>query len=193
MPQYTVTEVRNAGRSAAMYQPGGAREVLRKAAGGGSGSYDIFLSHSYLDAELVLGVRAVLQKTGKTVYVDWIDDPQLDRSRVSPATAMILRRRMTQCRSLVYALTPAASSSKWMPWELGFFDGYRGRESVAIMPLVDESGRSLGQEYLQLYPSIDRDRDGVPVVTKVESGGTLRKSVDALVNSMGGTAWRNTF
>ncbi|MFJ3393666.1 hypothetical protein [Leifsonia aquatica] len=80
-----------------------------------------------------------------------------------------------------------------MPWELGFFDGFRGRESVAIMALNDQSGRSVGQEYLELYPKIERVGVGMPVVTKVESGRTMRKSVDALVHARGQDAWKSGF
>jgi len=57
-----------------------------------------------------------------------------------------------------------------MPWELGYFDGLRqGR--IAILPLVANDGaRFQGQEYLGLYPLVERlpARDGVtrPFVTK---------------------------
>lgn len=33
--------------------------------------------------------------------------------------------------------------SKWMPWELGYFDGRRGSEQVAIFPLVASSDSAL--------------------------------------------------
>ncbi|MFJ3394915.1 hypothetical protein [Leifsonia aquatica] len=75
MTKYTVSEMRSRGRAAASSQFRSASEVLRKAAGtAGAVSYDIFLSHSYLDAETVLGIRATLQETGKSVYVDWKAD-----------------------------------------------------------------------------------------------------------------------
>jgi hypothetical protein len=42
-----------------------------------------------------------------------------------------------------------------MPWELGFFDGYRPGQ-VAILPLVRTSGETFeGQEYLGLYPYVE--------------------------------------
>lgn len=63
---------------------------------------------------------------------------------------------MRQCKSLVYASTVAATHSKWMPWELGFFDGFRGSEHVAIMPLTGQSGaHPAGQEYLGLYSLVE--------------------------------------
>lgn len=117
--------------------------------------YDIFLSHAVKDAELVLGAKQVLEELGHTVYVDWIDDHQLDRAKVNPKTARVLRRRMKCCETLLYLHSPSSSLSKWMPWELGFFDGHNGK--VAILPIVPDTDDDTfrGQEYLGLYPYVD--------------------------------------
>jgi hypothetical protein len=122
--------------------------------------FDVFLSHSSRDAELILGVKAILEEIGMKVYVDWIDDAHLDRSQVTRETAELLRRRMRQSNSLIWVATDAASQSKWMPWELGYFDGFR-QSHVAILPLVDTANQSFhGQEYLALYPLVEPDRVG---------------------------------
>lgn len=42
--------------------------------------YDIFLSHSSLDKKLVLTLVDLFNEAGYSVYVDWIEDTQLDRS-----------------------------------------------------------------------------------------------------------------
>ena len=118
-------------------------------------SFDIFLSHSILDSELVLGARLKLEEYGFTVYVDWINDPKLDRSQVTPETAAHLRRRMRQCKMLAYLHTSHSAISRWCPWELGFFDALRGG-NVFIMPVVSDSQHSFaGQEYLGLYPYLE--------------------------------------
>jgi hypothetical protein len=117
--------------------------------------FDIFLSHSFRDAELILGVKLLLEAAGKTVYVDWIVDQKMDRSQVSAATADKLRGRMRQYDALFYIYTQHSRASRWMPWELGYFDGYNG--NVAILPIVPDHG-SLdfdSEEYLQLYPKVD--------------------------------------
>ncbi|WP_394553110.1 hypothetical protein ACDF64_01955 [Agromyces sp. MMS24-JH15] len=193
MPSYTVAEARDVGAMAGRYQLGGAREVLRRSASSTLGLFDIFLSHSFHDAELILGVRDILQRTGKRVYVDWIDDPLMDRSHVTKATAERLRARMDQCSAMVYAATRAASTSKWMPWELGYFDGQKGREAIAIMPLLEVSGQSVGQEYIGVYPTIERSSTGAPELTQRENGRILSKSLDDMVRARGGFAWKNTF
>ena len=37
--------------------------------------FDVFLSHSFKDATVILGIKRILEKQNLTVYVDWIDDP----------------------------------------------------------------------------------------------------------------------
>ena len=119
--------------------------------------FDVFLSHSIRDEELVLGIVEFLKQMGKEVYVDWIEDRQLSRSAVTPETAETLRQRMNQSSRLLYLATDNASSSKWMPWELGYFDGLKSG-NVAILPLVDSAYSSFqGQEYLGLYPALGKD------------------------------------
>lgn len=117
-------------------------------------TYDVFLSHSVRDAKIVLGVKNWLEENGMKVYVDWIDDKQLDRSQVTSITAETLRTRMRQSSSLLYIATDNSSQSKWMPWELGYFDGY-SIGKVAILPILNsEDDAFYGQEYLGLYPTV---------------------------------------
>ena len=117
--------------------------------------YDVFLSHSHVDSKDVLGLCRLLRKQyGLDVYVD-VDDEELDGDDVTRVTARVLRKRMKACRSLFYAASVNAVSSKWMPWELGYFDGLKS--AVAVLPISDDSEESYkGQEYLALYPYIDQ-------------------------------------
>lgn len=118
-------------------------------------TYDVFLSHSIKDSELILGVKAILEDLGYRVYVDWIEDPALDRSKVTPATAAMLRQRMKSSKSLLYVTTENSEDSKWMPWECGYFDGLK--EKVAIVPVkASQTSTYVGQEYLGLYPYCEK-------------------------------------
>lgn len=135
---------------------GKATTVLKEevAAAKAKTSFDIFLSHATSDAEIILGVKGVLEDHGRTVYVDWLEDPQLDRRNVTAASAEVIRARMRQCKSLVYVHTVNSGGSKWMPWELGYFDGFNG--AVAILPVTRNREESFeGQEYLGIYPYMD--------------------------------------
>lgn len=119
-------------------------------------TFDIFLSHSAEDAQVIAGIKAMIERDGLSVYVDWLEDPQADRSRVTPHTADMLRTRMKNSRYLLYASSTTSSNSKWMPWELGYFDGQRPGH-VGILPIVATSNSTFsGLEYLGLYPLIER-------------------------------------
>ena len=121
-------------------------------------SYDVFLSHSVKDSELILGIKGLIEDLGYNVYVDWIDDPELDRNNVSSKTAKKLRDRMNSSKSLFFVTTDNTDSSKWMPLECGYFDGIK--EKVAIVPVKKTSYNNeyAGQEYLGLYPYIVKEK-----------------------------------
>ena len=59
-------------------------------------TYDIFLSHSSKDDELIAGLKLILEDLGYSVYVDW-NDNQLNPDNVTLETAKVLRERMSQC------------------------------------------------------------------------------------------------
>ncbi len=129
--------------------------------------YDIFLSHSIKDKEAVLGIKDMYEHQGKTVYVDWIEDKELDRAKVNAETADLLRQRMRASKSLVYVASDNAKMSVWMPWEVGYFDGAQNG-NVSIMPVEEGgSGNFAGQEYLDLYPVVEKVQVGKVVVTGV--------------------------
>jgi hypothetical protein len=159
MPTYfTKSEARIAAKAPLSRVAKSSRQILAEDAArvSDSQSFDIFLSHSFLDAELVLGVKTLLQDFGHSVYVDWDNDGSVDRAAVSKKTAELLRFRMRQSKSLLYIATANASSSKWMPWELGYFDGFRP-SAVAVLPLLENQSDSFaGQEYLVCIPSSQR-------------------------------------
>lgn len=120
-------------------------------------TYDIFLSHSYDDAQYILQLKKEIEKAGLSVYVDWIEDNQLDRSKVNRRTAELIRLRMKSCKALLYALTENSKKSSWVQWELGFADGHK-KGKVAIIPILEDNKSDNSfykQEYLGLYPYID--------------------------------------
>lgn len=152
-------------------------------------NFDIFLSHSSKDAELVLGVKTLLENQGLKVYVDWHNDPQMSRNNVTAETADLLRSRMKQSKSLVYMATENSSGSKWMPWELGYFDGFSGG-LVAILPLVESSrGSFRDQEYLAIYPMVTKDKyaDGVVEHIFVENKKDRWMTLESF--GRGNTSW----
>ena len=115
--------------------------------------YDIFLSHAYCDRERIAEARDQIMKEGYTVYVDWIEDADLERASADRRTAERLRRRMRRCGTLFYAVSSRAKISRWMPWELGYGDAWTGR--VFVYPLDPQAGDYAKQvEFLMLYPVV---------------------------------------
>lgn len=122
--------------------------------------FDIFLSHSYADKNIIPQLKKALEGFGFSVYVDWINDRLLSRDSVNKDTAKILQQRMKQSKSLVYATSENSSNSRWMPWELGYFDGIKDK-MVAILP-IKKLGNGFsddfkGEEYLGLYYYVSID------------------------------------
>ncbi len=114
-------------------------------------TYDLFISHSFSDKELIVGLYHLFEESGYKVYIDWIDDTNLDRSNVNAETAMTIRKRIASSKGLAYISTQNITSSKWCPWELGVSDGIHNR--ACILPVMNNRFR--GQEYLGIYPYLE--------------------------------------
>lgn len=130
---------------------------IKEEARSAHGTYDVFLSHSFLDADVILGLKNVLEAQRLRVYVDWIDDPELDRTKVSATTAGRIQQRMRSCNSLVYATSRSARKSRWMPWELGYFEGVKSGDRISICPIEPDTRPAVsfvGEEYLGLYKTM---------------------------------------
>ena len=159
MAYLTEREVR--ARAAHATRPAGksARLILAETAESAGKTFDVFLSHSSAEPEeILLGVVRLLEDCGLTVYVDKYGDPQLSPDKVTQKTAKILRDRMGRSNALLYVHSPHSKKSRWMPWELGFFDGWRG--TVGIVPVTNNQEQAFkGEEYLDLYPYVDLATD----------------------------------
>ena len=102
----------------------------------------------------LLGIKLILEDHELSVYVDRYNDPQLSTTAVDQETAQIIKKRMRQSNTLLYVHSQYSKKSRWMPWELGFFDGLKGK--VGVIPIVGENSSSFkNEEFLNLYPYID--------------------------------------
>ena len=125
-------------------------------------SFDIFLSHSYADREIIPVLKNELESYGFSVYVDWITDKLLSRDKINKKTAEVLQTRMKQSKCLIYATSDNSQKSRWMPWELGYFDEIKDK-MVGILPLKkygnNFNDNFKGEEYLGLYYYIDKEKN----------------------------------
>jgi len=137
-------DLRNAAR-----QSGSQTVIVKRAS-----QRTAFLCHSHLDRELALGLQAVLRQHGLDLYIDWQDSTM----PASPTgeTADKLRQRIVNCEWFLFLATANSMSSRWCPWELGYADGKKPNEKIAVVPTRDGQ-TTHGNEYLQLYRRIEPD------------------------------------
>ncbi len=189
-------EVRARARAFAGEQKESIDAALRKAARREENQYDVFLSQTIKDKELVLGVYAMLtEDLGLTVFCDWVEKPEADRSNVTPDNARYIRDRMSRSKTLLFLDTQNADQSKWMCWELGWFDGAKGNK-VGILPIVEDQNTPYRErEFLGLYPIVERDLKYTFVVslTDDQKQKIMRPGVAyMLATSFPYTVWANS-
>ena len=106
--------------------------------------YDIFLSHSSKDKEIVNTLYAMFNECGYTVYVDLLDDSGLDKENVTIRTANILKQRMDNSRGLSCIVSTNLPKSIWCPWEIGYFDGKKNGMCCVFL-ITDDGKKYKGQ------------------------------------------------
>lgn len=123
----------------------------------------VFLSHSHHDIDIVLSARYFLANQGADVYIDWMDSGMPDIC--NHITAQLIKEKISKCNKFVILSTKNSLDSVWVPWELGCADGKKGIENIAILPVAENNGRYIGNEYLSIYPYIWRAPDASSMVT----------------------------
>lgn len=85
-------------------------------------SFDVFLSHSSLDTNELLNLKSKLNRQGKTVYIDWINDRvMLNRTNQNEDTWNALELRMDQSKVLLYVMTDNSIRSPYTQKEVEYF------------------------------------------------------------------------
>ena len=117
------------------------------------GRHTAFLCHSHADATYIKGLLQLLQEAGLDLYVDWEDTSMPPTP--NKETAVKIQRRIVELDLFLFLATPSSMESRWCPWEIGYADGRKPTDKIVVIQTVDSSGRSVGNEYLQLYQRID--------------------------------------
>lgn len=132
---------------------------------------DVFISHQRHDGAGAEALAGRIRALGHSCYLDAFDTRLAGKQAGDLADH--IRSQLRGARALLFYFTPQAAGSKWMPWELGFFDGRWGKTTVGIYlaeadaasapapggaPAVP-AGFSI-QEYLQIYQRVDDDNLG---------------------------------
>ncbi|MCI3203861.1 MULTISPECIES: toll/interleukin-1 receptor domain-containing protein [Pandoraea] len=116
-----------------------------------------FLCHSHKDAVLAEGLQALLAEQGVMLYIDWQD------ATMPPApnreTAARLQYRIKACDWFLFLATGNSMASRWCPWELGYADGEKPLDRIAVVPTSD-GATTHGNEYVELYRRVDATNTG---------------------------------
>jgi hypothetical protein len=77
----------------------------------------------------------------------WIDADDEELRRIQgekPVNYELLtdriRENLRTCRCLIFAYSATSRESRWMPWELGFFDGRWGKRLIGLYDLDEGAG-----------------------------------------------------
>ncbi len=116
----------------------------------------IFLSHSHTDKDVIEQAKIFFENLGISVYVDWADKTMSEST--NGETAQKIKKQIINGNDkFVLLATNNAVSSKWCNWEVGIADPFKlANKKIALLPLADNSGNWNGNEYLQIYPRIER-------------------------------------
>lgn len=115
----------------------------------------IFLSHCHTDRELVGQAVAFLKGFGFSVYVDWMDETMPEKP--NGATAQKIKEKIILNDKFILLATNDAINSKWCNWELGISDTFKfSNDKMVVLPLADSWGTWLGNEYMQIYPRVEK-------------------------------------
>jgi hypothetical protein len=117
-------------------------------------SFDVFLSHSSKDDDILSSVINFLSQYNVNVYIDKSDEDL--PKKPSPETGEVLKNRIQEAKKFMVLVSPNSKDSKWIPWELGIADEKKKIRNVALLPQVQSVSNPdwPEQEYLGLYPRI---------------------------------------
>jgi len=157
MAYATEAQVRRAALTARTATRKTDRAVIEEASvGPRNRHFDVSLSHSITDRQLVRGTIELLRRRQLMVYVDWVSDAEIERNGEEVETAATVKARMRMCDSLLYLHSEHSRSSRWCPWELGFFDALKHpEERVFVFPITPDGQSYEGQSYLRLYEALE--------------------------------------
>ncbi|MBW4359353.1 toll/interleukin-1 receptor domain-containing protein [Flavobacterium taihuense] len=122
-----------------------------------SSSTSVFLSHAHQDKEKIEQAKLFFENLGIQIYVDWADQTMPERT--SGVTAQNIKKQIiTKNDKFILLATNNAVVSKWCNWEIGIADPFKlPNKKMALLPLADNRGNWQGNEYLQIYPRIEKN------------------------------------
>lgn len=123
----------------------------------------VFLSHKHDDLKDLKGIMGLLTQLGAKVYIDSMDNKMPEQT--TGETAQRIKDVIKYCNKFLLLATEKAIESYWCNWELGIGDVHKYIDHIAVIPIKENGEYDFqykGNEYLQIYPSIDYE-DGTNI------------------------------
>jgi hypothetical protein len=113
----------------------------------------IFLSHKHDELKALEQTIKLIKSCGVDVFIDWLDDGMPKKTCLK--TAEKIKRKIRDSDKFILIGTEAAINSKWCNWELGIGDVNKlDTLDIAVLPIKDNFSDYSGNEYIELYPTI---------------------------------------
>lgn len=113
--------------------------------------YDVFVSHSSRDSNIVRDLVDKENKQGIFVFCDWMNDSDyLKRSLLCKETLKVIEHRLDKSDSLLFVRTNASLESLWCKYEISYF-----MKLGKPMYVIDGENIKQGIYYKELYDGQD--------------------------------------
>ncbi|MDD4968027.1 MAG: toll/interleukin-1 receptor domain-containing protein [Paludibacter sp.] len=113
----------------------------------------VFLSHKHDELKLLEQTINLIKSCGVDVYIDWMDEGM--PKKTCSKTAERIKDKIEKSDKFILVGTEGAINSKWCNWELGIGDVRKHEDAnLAILPIKRNYSDYSGNEYIELYPTI---------------------------------------
>ena len=113
----------------------------------------VFLSHKHDEIKPLEQTIELIKSCGVDVYIDWMDEGM--PKKTCSKTAERIKDKIEKCDKFILVGTEGAINSKWCNWELGIGDVRKHEDAnLAILPIKRNYSDYSGNEYIELYPTI---------------------------------------
>lgn len=133
--------------------------------------YDIFISHSYLDKDLVKSMKNTLNFQNLSCYYDWTSDQDfLKRNLISGYTKEVLKKRIEQSKALILVLThnviaDGEITSEWIKMEIEHAKSVG--KKICCLNFTDLGHQFINIEFQYEGNSISISKNGVQLLTNL--------------------------
>lgn len=133
--------------------------------------YDIFISHSYLDKDLVKNMKNTINFLNLSCYYDWTSDQDfLKRNLISDYTKEVLKKRIEQSKALILVLThnviaDGEITSEWIKMEIEHAKSLG--KKICCLNFTDLGHQFINIEFHYEGNSISISKNGVQLLTNL--------------------------